>query len=66
MSNTNKPTGETPDKPLPDRGKRPDHEKFSPQNIADAEATGRDEHAMKNLSRGSEGDLRRKAQNRNG
>lgn len=54
MSNTKDPT-----EPLPNE------EKFKPQHVAaSANDPGRDEHDMKDVPRGSEGDRRRSAQNR--
>ncbi len=45
----------------------PDKKKFAPQNVADGSPEkGRNEIDMKDVSRGSEGDRRRSAQNRAG
>ncbi len=53
------------DKPDPTKPKSND-EKFKPQNVADGSpGSGRNEVDMKDVPRGSEGDLRRKSQNRN-
>ena len=43
----------------------PNSEKFKPQNVAGGKGSpGRDEHDMKDVPRGSEGDRRRNSQNR--